>query len=109
MRFELLEDARPSAGCENADVNVRVLQVGSDIDMIDADQSVSESDLARDDATKLTLDHFIHTQLSMFHQQRWSSGVREYWSIGVLEYWSIGSAMNFCTTPILHHSITSFF
>jgi hypothetical protein len=59
MGFQFINDARASGRSENANEDVRVFQIGSYVDMVDADQRALERYFARDDAAELAFQDFV--------------------------------------------------
>ena len=54
---------------EDADEDVRIFQVGRDVDLLDGDERALESDLARENAAELALESSL-TRNTMFHENR---------------------------------------
>ena len=59
MRFQLIDHARTGCRSKNAYENVCILQVGRNVDSIDADQDAFEVYLARNDCAQLTFYEFV--------------------------------------------------
>src|SRR5438270_2767727 len=52
---------------EDADKNMRALQIGADLNVIDGDKRAFETDLARKDSTQFPFYDFVDAQHAMFH------------------------------------------
>ena len=59
MRLQSIDYARPRDRAKNTYEHMRVLQVGRNIDRIDADQHAFEVYLARNDRAQLTFYEFV--------------------------------------------------
>lgn len=67
MIFELFHDARPGVRSENADENMRIFQIGSNVDVIDADQDAFKMEIACEEPAQFPFYHLVDPQHSMFH------------------------------------------
>src|SRR5439155_26016340 len=52
---------------EDADKNMRALQIGGDLNVIDGDKRAFETDFARKDSTQFPFYDFVDPQHPMFH------------------------------------------
>ena len=62
MRFQFLHHARCRCRAEDADENMRVLQIGRDVDLVDAHERAFESYFARDDRAQLPFHEFVDAE-----------------------------------------------
>ena len=60
MRFQLVYHALASFGAKSADENARALEIGCDVNSINANQRGFEVYFPRDDSAYLTFYEFIH-------------------------------------------------
>ncbi len=60
MRFQFINHARAECRSENAYEHVGALQVGRNINSVNADQRAFEVYFARNDCTQLTFDEFVY-------------------------------------------------
>src|SRR5262245_33449958 len=67
MAIVFVDHACAPVRTECAYENARALQIGRDVDGVDADQRAIEVDFTRNDTTELTFHEFVYSELSMFH------------------------------------------
>lgn len=65
--FQLTNHFGAVSRAEDTDKDVRIFQIGRDIDMIDADERAFEINFPCDDSTQLAFDEFVNTEKSVFH------------------------------------------
>jgi len=67
MRLQFVDHASASVCAQSTDENMCALQIGRDIDIVDADQHAFEVYFARNDGAQLAFDELVYAELSMFH------------------------------------------
>jgi len=67
MFFQLLHYGLGFFGPKHADKNVRAFQIGSDVDVIDGDESAFKTDFARNNSAQFPFYDFVDPQHAMFH------------------------------------------
>ena len=65
--FQLTNHFGAVSGSEDTDKDVRIFQIGCDIDVINADERAFEINFPRDDSTELAFDELVNTEKSVFH------------------------------------------
>jgi hypothetical protein len=66
--FELFHHALAAFGTEDADKNVRALEIGADVHVIDTDERAFKCHFTRNDPAQFPFDDFVDAQHSMFHK-----------------------------------------
>src|SRR4030095_3908008 len=68
MLFEPGHDGFRFFRSEDADENMRALQIGTDVNVIDGDKGAFKTDFAGEDSAQFPFYHFVYAQHSMFHK-----------------------------------------
>jgi hypothetical protein len=67
MRFQFIDHACARRRPKDAYEDVRTLEVGRNVDSVNADQDAFEVYFTRNDGAQLTFYELVYSELSMFH------------------------------------------